>query len=81
MTPRAQFLADLGSGAYKFESLVMRDVSMRVFGDVAIVTMIGDMKGTYKGTDISSSSRGTDFFVKRDGRWQAVSTQNTTIKQ
>jgi uncharacterized protein (TIGR02246 family) len=80
VTPRAQFLADLKSGAYKFESLVMRDVSVRVFGDVAIVTMIGDMKGTYKGTDISSSARGTDFFVKRDGRWQCVSTQNTTIK-
>ena len=80
VTPRAQFLADFKSGAYKFESLVMRDASVRVFGDVAIVTMIGDMKGTYKGTDISSSGRGIDFFVKRDGRWQAVSTQNTTIK-
>ena len=80
VTPRTQFLAELKSGVYRFESLVMRDVSMRVFGDVAIVTMIGDMKGTYKGTDISGSSRGTDFFVKRDGRWQCVSTQNTTIK-
>ena len=80
VTPRSQFLADLKTGTYKFESLAMRDVSMRVFGDVAIVTMIGDMKGTYKGTDISSSARSIDFFVRRDGQWQAVSTQNTTIK-
>jgi hypothetical protein len=27
------------------------------------------------------SGSSTDFFVKRGGRWQAVSTQNTTIKQ
>jgi uncharacterized protein (TIGR02246 family) len=80
VTPRAQFLADFTSGAYTFDSLAMRDVSMRVFGDAAIVTMIGDMKGTYKGTDISSSARSIDFFVKRGGQWQAVNTQNTTIK-
>jgi hypothetical protein len=26
-------------------------------------------------------ARITDFFVTRDGRWQAVSTQNTAIKE
>lgn len=77
---RAQFLGELKSGAYKFESLAMRDVHVFVLGDAAVATMIGDMKGTYKGTDISSSGRGIDFFVKRDGRWQGVSSQNTTIK-
>ena len=30
---------------------------------------------------MTSRERGTDFFVKRDGRWQAVDSQNTTIKQ
>jgi hypothetical protein len=24
--------------------------------------------------------RGTDFFVKRDGRWQIVNTQNTAVQ-
>jgi ketosteroid isomerase-like protein len=81
VTPRAQFLAELKSGVYKFESLALRDVSVHVFGDVAVVRMIGDMKGTYKGTDISGAARSTDFFAKRDGQWQAVSMQNTTIKQ
>jgi uncharacterized protein (TIGR02246 family) len=80
VTPRAQFLSELKSGTYKFESFTMRDAAVRVFGDAALVTMVGDVKGTYKGTDISSSARGTDFFVMRDGRWQCVSTQNATIK-
>jgi ketosteroid isomerase-like protein len=81
VTPRAEFLAEFKSGASRFESLVLHDVSVHVFGDVAVATMIGDLKGTYKGADISGSSRGTDFFVKRDGRWQAVSSQNTSIKK
>ena len=80
LTTRAAVIADLKSGAYQFESATVHDLNVHVFGDVAIATMTGETKGKYKGADISGSSRGTDFFVKRDGRWQAVSTQNTTIK-
>lgn len=77
---RSQSLAELKSGAFKFESLEMKDISPHVFGDAAVVTMTAVTKGKYKGTDISGPARSTDFFVKRDGRWQAVSTQNVTIK-
>jgi ketosteroid isomerase-like protein len=80
LTTRAAAIADLKSGAYQFESATVHDLNVHVFGDVAIATMIGEAKGKYKGADISGSSRSTDFFVKRDGRWQAVSTQSTTIK-
>ena len=59
----------------------MRDISVHVFGDAAIATMTADVKGTFMGKAMPSLQRGTDFFVKRDGRWQAISTQNTTIKQ
>ena len=81
VTSRAQMLADMKSGVYKVDSAVLRDLQARVFGDVAIATMVGDMKGSYRGADISGAARSTDFFVKRDGRWQCVSTQNMTIKQ
>ena len=43
--------------------------------------MTADIKGTFMGQAMPPLQRSTDFFVKRDGRWQAVSTQNTTIKQ
>jgi ketosteroid isomerase-like protein len=78
---RAQGLAAIKSGAFKLESATMRDISVHVFGDVAIATMTGDVKGTFMGKAMPPLQRSTDFFVKRDGRWQAVSTQNTTIKQ
>jgi len=80
VTSGAQVVAELKSGAYKVESDAIRDLSVHVFGDVAVATMILDAKGTYRGAAFSSVIRSTDFFVKRDGRWQVVSSQNTTVK-
>ncbi|MFO7695188.1 MAG: DUF4440 domain-containing protein [Vicinamibacterales bacterium] len=80
-TSRAQALAAFKSGAYKVESAAVRDLDVRVFGDAAIATMVVDVKGTFMGKPVPPVSRSTDFFVKRDGRWQAVSTQNTTVAQ
>ena len=77
---RAQGLAALKSGAFKLESVNLHDLSVHVFGDVAIATMAVDIKGTFMGKPVPPSQRSTDFFVKRDGRWQAISTQNVTIK-
>jgi uncharacterized protein (TIGR02246 family) len=78
---RAQGLAAIKGGAFKLESAKLRDLNVHVFGDVAIATMTADVKGTFMGKAMPPLQRSTDFFVKRDGRWQAISTQNTTIKQ
>ena len=77
---KAQMLAEIKSGAFKIDSMDWSDLSLHVFGDVAIVTVTAVMKGKYKGSDLPSPQRSTDFFVKRAGEWEAVSTQNITIK-
>ena len=74
-------LAELKSGAIRIESMTLRDLRAHVFGDAAIVSMVAESKGTYKGKPVSEKSRGVDFFVKRDGRWQVVNSQMTTIKE
>lgn len=76
---KAQVYSDLRN-AYKLTSVAMKEMSPHVFGDFAVVSMIAELKGTYKGKDASGRARSTDFFVKRDGRWQLVNSQNTTIK-
>lgn len=81
VTTRAQSMAALKSGAYKLESASLRDLRVFVVGDAAVATMLVDTKGTFMGKPVPPTSRSTDFFVKRDGRWQAVSTQNTTVTQ
>jgi ketosteroid isomerase-like protein len=77
---KAQGLAALKAGAFKFESVKVRDLSVHVFGYVAIATSTVEVKGTYLGKPLPPLQRSTDIFTKRDGRWQAVSTQNVTIK-
>lgn len=76
---RAAAMADLRSGDLKFESTTAQDLKVRVFGDTAVVTGMTNDKGTYKGQDISGQYQFTDVFVKRDGRWQAVSTHVTKV--
>jgi uncharacterized protein (TIGR02246 family) len=79
-TTRAQALGAFTSGAYKVESASLRDLRVFVVGDAAIATMVVETKGTIMGKPVPPLSRSTDFFVKRGGQWQAVSTQNTAIK-
>jgi len=74
-------MAEYKAGAIQFESFTLRDLKAYVFGDAAIATMTAASKGTYKGKPVSDTSRVIDFLIKRDGRWQIVSTQSTTIKQ
>ncbi len=76
---RAQVYGDV-KNSYKLTSVAMKEISPHVFGDFAIVTMIGELKGTFKGKDASGRANAMDFFVKRNGRWQCVYSQNTTIK-
>ena len=80
VTTRAQALGAFKSGAYKVESAALRDMRVFVVGDAAVATMLVDTKGTFMGKPVPPLARSTDFFVRRDGRWQAVSTQNTTVK-
>lgn len=79
MQTRADSMAELKSGALKFESSAAQDIAVRVFGDTAIATGRSVDKSTYKGKDVSGEYRWTDVFVKRDGRWQAVSTHVTKV--
>jgi ketosteroid isomerase-like protein len=73
-------LAELKAGRVQIESITMRDMRAHVVGDAAIVSMMAESKGTDNGKPFDETSTGIDFFVKRDGRWQLVNSQMTTIK-
>lgn len=78
---RAQVLAALKGGAVKVESATVRDLNINVFGDAAVATMVMEIKGTMMGKPFPAVQHSTDFFVRRDGRWQIVNTQNTVITE
>jgi ketosteroid isomerase-like protein len=77
----AKATAEFKSGAIQIESDTVRDLKVYVFGDAAISTMVGETKGTHKGTAFSGPYRATHFYLKRNGQWQLVSGQSSSTTQ
>ena len=80
LTPKKQAIADVKSGASKVSSADASDLTVFVSGDRASVHGLWTEKSTLNGKDTSGQFRFTDTFIKRDGRWQAVTTFSTKLK-
>jgi hypothetical protein len=79
-------MRDIETGALSAEGWDLADLKVRVLNaDTAVVTGRGIIKnGKYKGSDgkiqaLKPEYRFTDVFQRRNGRWQCVATQSTTI--
>jgi ketosteroid isomerase-like protein len=79
MLTKAQRLADIQSGATRFDSLEASDRMVRVYGDAAVMTSLTTLKGQYGGQEASGQYRVTNVFARRGGGWQIVSLQMTPI--
>jgi hypothetical protein len=76
---KPQALRGIGSDSGSLESTVLSDMTVRVYGNAAIVTGTDTEKSEYHGQDSSGQYLWTDVFVFRNGRWQAVSSQSTKL--
>jgi ketosteroid isomerase-like protein len=78
---KAQYLEHRKNGGVKFESLVADDVKVRFYGDTAIVTYRSTAKGKDQHGTIDEQRLWSRVFVRKDGRWQLVHSQGTTIQK
>ena len=76
---RMQTLDDLKSGALKFDTLEPSELSVQFYQNAAVVFGIFRFKGSYQGQAFDEQVRGTDFFVKQEGRWIAVASQASRL--
>jgi ketosteroid isomerase-like protein len=74
---KAQVMADVRAGAFKYESMEHKDVVMRVYGNVVIVNAHTVNVGHRHARDVSGEFSYTRVYVKRDGVWRAVLSQYT----
>lgn len=74
ITTKAQMVANVKAGAYKVESAQASDMRALIFGDQAVVNGLTTAKQTFHGKDVSGTMRWTDVWIKRNGRWQPVTT-------
>lgn len=80
MTREALFKV-LGDGTLKFESYSMTDLDVRVYGDAAVVIGHGKSKMVWEGETSEGTEIFTDVFIRRDGKWQCVSTQSCDLPE
>ena len=78
---KARFLDAIKSKTLVHEEMELDDLAVRAHGDTAVVTTITSTKGRFAGQEFAARERATDFFVKRNGRWQCAFSQLTTFKK
>jgi ketosteroid isomerase-like protein len=76
---RASVVGQIRSGALRYEFIDVKEADVRLYGNAAVATDRTSVKGSNQGFEFSGQYRGVDVFIKRDGVWQCVLTQETTI--
>jgi uncharacterized protein (TIGR02246 family) len=77
---KAAVLDSFKSGDRKIENIQLEGTKVRVYGNSAVVTGTSNIKGTYKGQDISGKYRYTRVYVKQNGKWKTAAFQQTRVQ-
>jgi ketosteroid isomerase-like protein len=79
-TNKEQEIADIRSGDLAFESLSTGDVTVKVYGNTAVMTGRLTMKGHYKDRDISGQYRYTNVLGRQQQEsWRIVASHAAPI--
>jgi len=72
-TRKAEWVDLVRSGREKYTSVELRNIKVYLHGDVATTTGEYSQTGTEDGKDIGASGFYIDTWVKKNGKWQVVS--------
>jgi ketosteroid isomerase-like protein len=76
---KAQFVGDVVSGDVKVESLTRENITVRIWGDTAVLTGRDSARWSYQGRDFSGHYKVINVYARRDGEWRLVSVQACPI--
>jgi ketosteroid isomerase-like protein len=71
-------IESLKSGGVAITEMLPREMNVRIYGDVAVITGQSTIKAKVGGEEVSGEYRFTDVWAKRSN-WQAVASQVTRI--
>jgi uncharacterized protein (TIGR02246 family) len=78
---KAQFLEALRSGRSRYTSVIPRDVTVRVYGQAAVMTGLAAVSVTVNGRPLDLDLAFTSVYVQKDGRWQFTAWQSTRVAE
>lgn len=70
---KAEVLADMASGKLLYQRVTIKDSSVRMYGQTAIVDGVGTFEGVNSGTAFRLELRYTEVYMRSAGRWVLVS--------
>ena len=76
---KAETMSMIKTGKIKLTSNEVSDMTVRVYGDTAVVTGKSTAKGSINGIELKGPVMFTRVYVKKNGKWQSVAFQQTPI--
>ena len=76
---RAEYVAGIGDKSYHPEELKNEDLKVVMYGNTALVTSAYLARGTEEGKHFAQRGRFVDVWIKLNGKWLCVSSQDTWI--
>jgi uncharacterized protein (TIGR02246 family) len=76
---KASFLAAIEARRFDYRAITCSDRSTVVIGDTALLTGRAQIDVAAGGRDVQLNARFTVTYVRRDGRWQFLAWQSTSI--
>jgi ketosteroid isomerase-like protein len=78
---KAQFISDVTSGNLKIEHISREQVSVRLFGNTAVLTARDSATWLYHGRELSGQYKIMMIYTERNGRWQLCAIQACPMPQ
>jgi len=77
---KASFLDLVRSGALTHDVMTSEDVTVRLYGDAAVVMSRGVSGGLYRGRAFRELERVSSVFVRQGGHWRCVLTHLSKLE-
>ena len=74
ISDKATFLALIRSGALKHDVMQTDDITVRVYGDAALLLARGISGGSWQGQPFREVERQSNLFVRQGAQWRCVLT-------
>ncbi|MDB6167452.1 MAG: nuclear transport factor 2 family protein [Verrucomicrobia bacterium] len=76
---KAHELAALKSSELTYNTNHLDEVSVRLYGDTAVLTGLGTKTGVRNGVKFNNQTRFTRVYVKMNGQWRMVASQTAVV--
>lgn len=73
---KSEYLTTVGGGTIDYVSVKPRDLAVRLYGDMAVVTGLSDMEGKLNGEPVGFTIRFLEVSRRIDDVWQLVAYQS-----